>query len=241
MKELCLLFIGGEGPQSEDLDRVLFDFLGVEKRGAKDSFWVIACDSGAKLALDCNYIPDLLIGDFDSIDDPSMEFLRKEGTEMISYPCDKDDTDSQLGLAYAKARAHQVVLVGGGGGRLDHLLSLWEDMKSRHAPDLWITASDVVYLLNRFNEQKPLSVSFQIAKAIPLSLFPLHALLDEGGSPFLPLRTEGLKWDFEKLPANNHFSSQSNCCESGHFSIELFGGAVAIMSAIDSGLKRIKI
>lgn len=242
MKKFCLLFVGGEGPTHKNLNTVLSDFLAVDDAECyRESFFVVACDGGAKLALDCGYKVDLLVGDLDSIDEGTLAHLKREKTEIVQYSTDKDDTDSQIGLLYAKKKALPVILVGGGGGRLDHLLSLWEDMKSPYAPALWVNASDLIYLFHVERKTDPLSLAFEITPDIRISFFPLKSIFCDGTTSYLPLSTKGLKWDFDSLPANNHFSSQSNRCETGHFSIQLKEGAVAIISAVDSRLKQSKI
>lgn len=83
----------------------------------KDSF-IIAADSGYDSAKKLNIIPDLLVGDMDSISE-----LPKE-TEILRVKPEKDDTDTMLALGIAKERgAREIIIVGGTGGRIDHLLS----------------------------------------------------------------------------------------------------------------------
>jgi thiamine pyrophosphokinase len=76
---------------------------------------VIAADGGAELGGPI----DLLVGDLDSV---SAETLaRIEHVER--YPVDKDATDLELALVAAlRFEPERILVVGGAGGRLDHLL-----------------------------------------------------------------------------------------------------------------------
>ena len=81
-----------------------------------DDFY-ICCDSGLKHREGLGIVPDLVVGDFDSYEDPRLE------TETITLPCEKDDTDTVFAVKEALARGFQeFLLVGVIGGRLDHTL-----------------------------------------------------------------------------------------------------------------------
>ena len=80
---------------------------------------VIAADGGYALCRELGIVPDLLLGDFDSL--PQVP----EGPRVLRYPVEKDDTDAMLamktGLAEGCGAFH---LYGGtGGARLDHTLA----------------------------------------------------------------------------------------------------------------------
>jgi thiamine pyrophosphokinase len=79
---------------------------------------VIAADGGAELARAFDLRLELVVGDFDSI---AVEALGS--TPLERHRPDKDATDLELALAAALRLAPERVLVlGGAGGRLDHLL-----------------------------------------------------------------------------------------------------------------------
>lgn len=82
---------------------------------------VIAADSGADLAERLDLGIDVLIGDLDSISDAAHERARTRGVEIRAYPSAKDATDLELAMdAAVEARATEILVVGGAGGRLDH-------------------------------------------------------------------------------------------------------------------------
>src|SRR5207245_984641 len=87
--------------------------------------YVIAADRGAATALAFGYQPDVVIGDLDSIDEPTLAELRRRAVPIETHPRDKDATDGQLAIARAlQFGPAQLVLLGFlGGPRLDQALA----------------------------------------------------------------------------------------------------------------------
>ena len=78
---------------------------------------VLCADAGWELARRAGVRPDLVIGDFDSSDEPT-----DERTERA--PVDKADTDTMLCLKKGLAMGYDdFLIVGGFGGRFDHTLA----------------------------------------------------------------------------------------------------------------------
>ena len=76
---------------------------------------IIAADGGYTNLKKYGITPDLLIGDFDSIDE------MPEGIERITFPVEKDYTDTALALYEAERRGYrEFIILGGTGGREDH-------------------------------------------------------------------------------------------------------------------------
>ncbi|MFN8035339.1 MAG: thiamine diphosphokinase [Acidimicrobiia bacterium] len=85
---------------------------------------VVAADSGLANAGPLGLTVDVLVGDLDSADPAAVARAERSGTTTVRHPVDKDHTDLELALLEASARgARRVVVVGGAGGRLDHLLA----------------------------------------------------------------------------------------------------------------------
>jgi len=87
---------------------------------------VIAADGGLHHADGLDLAVDVLVGDLDSVDPQRLARARAEGVEVEEHAPDKDDTDLALALALAARRTPaggRVLVVGGHGGRLDHLAS----------------------------------------------------------------------------------------------------------------------
>ena len=68
--------------------------------------------------------PDLILGDFDSVDDASYTYFKETCPErMEQFPTHKDETDTELALLRAiAAGADAVTMIGATGTRIDHLL-----------------------------------------------------------------------------------------------------------------------
>ena len=92
---------------------------------------VIAADSGWDLAVELGFDVDLLIGDLDSISPQGLVAAERSSTRIEPHPADKDATDLELALDAALRRApgvsaddpERVVVIGGEGGRLDHIVA----------------------------------------------------------------------------------------------------------------------
>jgi thiamine pyrophosphokinase len=83
---------------------------------------VIAADSGVDRAHSLGRRVDLAVGDLDSVSPTGLERAEREGAGVERYPAEKDATDLELALDAAVARSiEHVTVVGGHGGRLDHL------------------------------------------------------------------------------------------------------------------------
>lgn len=81
--------------------------------------YVICADGGYDHAKKFNIIPDLLVGDFDSLKSPIDPEI-----EIITFPSEKDDTDTGLCISTALQKGfRQLVIIGGMGGRFDHAMA----------------------------------------------------------------------------------------------------------------------
>ena len=80
---------------------------------------VLAADAGYRVCRQEGIVPDLLLGDFDSMDQPA-DFDR-----VRRVPVEKDDTDTMLAVKTALDQGCDTVYIygGTGGKRLDHTLA----------------------------------------------------------------------------------------------------------------------
>lgn len=85
---------------------------------------VIAADGGYDAAATLAVPVDVLVGDLDSVSHDGLATARAAGTRIERHPVDKDRTDLALALdAVTAGGPAEVLLIGGHGGRLDHLLA----------------------------------------------------------------------------------------------------------------------
>ncbi len=108
--------------------------------------YVIAADSGLHSAIDLGLRVNLVIGDMDSVDHAVLVAAEVNGVTVHRVPHDKDATDTELALLAAVAHgSRHIVLVTGGGGRLDHQLGVLSALQHQALKDcevsaLWDTA-----------------------------------------------------------------------------------------------------
>ena len=83
---------------------------------SKDDYFIY-CDSGLRHREKLGFEPQLIVGDFDSCENPNLDI------ETIVLPCEKDDTDTYFAVKEAVRRGFdEFLLIGVVGGRLDHTL-----------------------------------------------------------------------------------------------------------------------
>ncbi len=84
--------------------------------------YVIGIDEGAYLALKAGVKLDVAIGDFDSIDQDKLEYLKKN-TKVIELSARKNDTDTGAALKLCKDASRIVLLGGIQGKRIEHFIA----------------------------------------------------------------------------------------------------------------------
>ncbi len=110
----ALVLAGGEMPPRAALGPLLTDGPPL----------VVAADSGLDHALALGVRVDVVVGDLDSASAGAVAAARAAGVDFETHPVDKDATDLELALHAARDRgARRVTVLGGGGGRHDHLLA----------------------------------------------------------------------------------------------------------------------
>ena len=94
-------------------------FCGLRERPGDPGDLVIAADAGFRICRKLGITPDLLMGDFDSMEAP------KDFAHLIRAPVEKDDTDTMLAVKEGlRQGCTDFLLYGGTGGeRLDHTLA----------------------------------------------------------------------------------------------------------------------
>jgi thiamine pyrophosphokinase len=85
---------------------------------------IIAADGGARHCIRLGIKPDLVVGDFDSIEKDELDQLLALGCKLIRYPTHKDFTDLELALQHAHQHgATEVLVLAALGRRWDQTLA----------------------------------------------------------------------------------------------------------------------
>ncbi len=83
---------------------------------------VICADGGAYHAKKMRIKPHVILGDFDSCSRGFAEGF--PGVKILEYPCEKDETDTELAVQYALSSGEKhIMLLGATGTRLDHTIA----------------------------------------------------------------------------------------------------------------------
>lgn len=173
-------------------------FYGLRERPAPGDF-VIAADAGYQTCRQVGVTPDLLLGDFDSMEIPA------DFSNIRRSPVEKDDTDTMLAIKTGLAEGcGEFYLYGGTGGkRLDHTLANLQSLLylCRRGARGWLYDNDFVWTVIE-NE------SLTVEKTVEWGLFSAFCLgdraegIDETGFQY-PLRDAVLTPEFP-LGVSNH-------------------------------------
>lgn len=143
--------------------------------------FIVFCDSGLKHLEALQVKSGLIVGDFDSHDNPHLD------VETIVLPCEKDDTDTVFAVKEAIKRGYnEFLLIGVIGARLDHTLGnvsilLYLDSLGKKGTiiddysKMEIVSSEPVYIDDSFAYFSLLNIS-GIAKGITIenAKYPLN-------------------------------------------------------------------
>ena len=86
--------------------------------------YLIAADGGSEHCRKLGLIPDVIIGDLDSLPPDRVSEWREKGVEILRHPCRKDQTDLELSLDLAQKKgAEEILIFGALGLRWDMTLA----------------------------------------------------------------------------------------------------------------------
>jgi thiamine pyrophosphokinase len=211
MARTAIIFCAG-GPARAPLPEIRGDAL------------VIAADSGVTEAERLGFHVDLLVGDLDSADPEAVGRVEAAGGTIERHPTDKDASDLELAMGAAVAAdVRRIVVVGGDGGRFDHLLGNALLLASPRFADVDIEAVLGGARIVVVRGDRDVS-------GTPGALVTLFAL---GGSA--RVTTEGLRWSLdheELLPGSTRGLSNEFVTTSAH--IHVYDGvALAIVQGAE--------
>lgn len=147
---------------------------------------VIAADSGLDAAAAHGIGVDLVVGDLDSVSPTTLAAAERAGTAVERHPADKDATDLDLALRrVAHGGFTTCYVLGGGGGRLSHLLAntqLVAADRHRGIDVRWLVGDAEVRIARR---DRPVTIDGSSGDLV--SLLPSAGAASE-------VTTTGLRW-----------------------------------------------
>lgn len=89
-----------------------------------DKDMIICADGGAKHLYESEIVPDMIVGDLDSLDEKFIKYYENLNVKFYRYSSEKDYTDTELAVEYAIEEGNtELILLGSTGTRLDHTLA----------------------------------------------------------------------------------------------------------------------
>lgn len=93
------------------------------KKYMKDRITVCA-DGGIKNFTNTDLKPDLVVGDFDSVNEKDIKFIKDNNIEIKKYMPVKDSTDTEIAIEILKSRnCDDIIILSATGSRFDHTIA----------------------------------------------------------------------------------------------------------------------
>ena len=181
----------------------------IEKAG-RENIRLIAADRGLEFFLDYMILPDVVIGDFDSLSEDGKNFLEMQNedipyggmlewklqkgegkvVEVVRLRPEKDDSDTQSAMNYAiQNGAKEIVILGVTGNRVDHLMANFGLLILAQKQDTEVALADRYNYMKLIPSGTILKKAEQFGKYV--SFFPL-------GGDVTGLTLEGFKYPLDK-------------------------------------------
>lgn len=210
MLKKCIVFAGAE---VNDISNLHID---------NDTF-VICADGGYKNAVKFGIVPDLAVGDFDTIKSDIVI-----NCDIKMYPPEKDDTDTMIAVKTALEKGfNDITITGALGGRLDHTIANIQTLmyiSEHNASGKIIGDTDIVTI------QKNSVQTYEKIDGYTFSMFSMLPLSDG-------ITTHGLKYNLENGALSNSFPlGVSNEIIEKNCEIEIKNGILLIIFSKDTNL-----
>jgi thiamine pyrophosphokinase len=140
---------------------------------------------------------------------------------VVRFEHDKDYTDTELALQKVIEKGcDEIWIIGGGGGRIDHLFAIRSLFERSIFPCRWITDSADIRCMDADTKWNALSCS--VEKNAPVSVFHL------GGGPW-KIKRSALKWPLDDLSWDRGFFGLSNVAPNGDFCMKAEKGRFMVI------------
>lgn len=137
----ALLILNGEKVSSDTMFKL-----------KDESDFILSADGGTDYCIKLGIIPDLVIGDLDSISHRTMDILREQKVPINRFPIKKNKTDSQLSIEFLMDMgAAEITIVGAIGSRMDHSLAnilLLKSIKDRGVKGKIVDSNNIIFLVD---------------------------------------------------------------------------------------------
>ena len=118
-----------------------------------DNDYIVCADGGVDHLINTGKIPNIVIGDLDSISSKGLDFIRDNNIEVMKFPIMKDKTDTELGILHLlDKKIDDITLMGVTGTRLDHTLAsifLLKKLNEKKIRAKIIDDNNIIYFTNK--------------------------------------------------------------------------------------------
>ncbi len=208
-----VVFTGGQAPEPFLTQNY---FLKGNNSFAPDA--VIAADSGLETLQryaeyftgKIDFTPNYICGDMDSISDKKL-IEKYPYAEKQLFPEYKDYTDTELALKKAcmlreshkeEGFENTITLVGGDGGRTDHLLGILETFSSEEKADFWLCCKQTVCFVKD-------GTKLEISGLTQNDCVSVYKVNEKQNAGFI---TKGLEWNSEVFRKTRMPSLSNRIC-----------------------------
>ena len=212
------------GPLPEESAKLIKDIS-----DSNEDTVLIACDGGCDILARHIIVPDLVVGDMDSISKEGLDFINSNNVFIEKYPVEKDWTDSEIALS--KTEDDEVILVTPDSGRLDHVIANLQLALKFKKDGKKITITDGITYCYPLSGEDSVEVDVStLKKPVSVSLVPW-----DFSEPVTGVTTEGLYYPLKdaELNAGSTFSfSNHPTDENGRIAIYIKGGLLLVIVTI---------
>ncbi len=200
-----IIITGGDAPElyrfSHELD---------------EEVYIIAADSGLDRCFEYGITPHFITGDMDSVKNKKkLDDFPPECVKIFSK--DKDETDTEIAFRLLHEKGiENIILIGGGGGRMDHFLGIMSLFDREQYPSIWYTAGEVIVPIDTHR-------IFYSMKGREVSFFP-------AGRGTCTMKSTGLKWSLNGLKWVKGDAGLSNKVTEDPFSVDIQSGRLVMVS-----------
>ena len=212
------------GPLPEESAKLIKDIS-----NSNEDTVLIACDGGCDILARHIIVPELVVGDMDSISKEGLDFINSNNVFIEKYPVEKDWTDSEIALS--KTEDDEVILVTPDSGRLDHVIANLQLALKFKKDGKKITITDGITYCYPLSGEDSVEVDVStLKKPVSVSLVPW-----DFSEPVTGVTTEGLYYPLKdaELNAGSTFSfSNHPTDENGRIAIYIKGGLLLVIVTI---------
>lgn len=185
---------------------------------------IICADGGTNHLYKAGILPDMIVGDLDSIDQQVLDYYKNKQISIYKFPKDKDKTDTEIAIDYALDKGvSEIIFLGVTGSRLDHtignIMLLYRLLKQNIKAKI-IDAHNEIYVIDD-------KLELEKEESTYVSIIPMFGDIKE-------VTLKGFKYETDKMEfKSEHTLGISNEIEKEKGQININGGTCLVVKSRD--------